>query len=148
MNFNFRKIRQYCFTNSMFSIIILVLLIPCTNSVVLIGIFTSYICHGLFGMILILMDVCVSVRVCACIHCVCIYSRIIIVPANVLCWIWYMLCMYSYRAHGIALTDDNSSPIGTLGKNFLYKIALKWIDDNVESLWWDTGDPWRFLWLQ
>ena len=70
---------------SMFCIIILVIWIPCVNSVVLIGIFTSYIC-----MLFILVSVCVPVYILLCMYelYVCIYSRTIAVPANVYCWIW------------------------------------------------------------
>ena len=58
------------------------------------------------------------------------------------------LILYYICAHGIALRDDNSLPIGTLGMDFLYEIGLKWIDDNNKSTRWDTGDIWKFSWLQ
>ena len=55
----------------MFCIVIVVIWIPCANSVVLIGIFTSYIC-----VFFILATVCVGVSVCACVYIavyVCLY---------------------------------------------------------------------------
>ena len=51
------------FTNSIICTIISVIWIPCTNSVVLIGIFTAYNC-----MYLILASVCLCARVCACVY--------------------------------------------------------------------------------
>ena len=58
------------------------------------------------------------------------------------------LILYYLCVHGIVLRDDNSLPIGTLGMDFLYEIGLKWIDDNNKSTRWDTGDIWKFSWLQ
>ena len=51
----------YFYQYSMFCIMILVIWIPCANSVVLIGIFTSYVC-----MLFILVSVCVCL--CACVN--------------------------------------------------------------------------------
>ena len=62
MDFYFPKDKIISFYQySMFCIIILVIWIPCANSVVLIGIFTSYIC-----MLFILVSVCVCL--CACVY--------------------------------------------------------------------------------
>ena len=102
MDFDFREIR-YLFTNSMFCVIISVIWIPCTNSVVLIGIFTAYIC-----MYFILASICVSA-------CVPVY---ILLFKNELCMYVFIVRQYLFQLIFIVEFD----PI--LNKDYLIYLIL------------------------